>query len=75
MCVCVCPITETRSRSPEAHLEVVALPVEELEKDGHTRDVRSEERGQQRKANNDRFRLRRFQVRGREELVWVSLGR
>lgn len=52
---------------------MVALPVEELEKDGHTRDIRSEERGQQRKVNNDRFRLPRFQVRGREEPVWVSL--
>lgn len=51
------------------------MPVEELEKDGHTRNVRSEERGQQRKVNNDYFRLLRFQVRGREELVWMSLGR
>lgn len=44
---------------------MVALPVEETEKGGHTRDIRSEERGQQRKVNNDHFRLLRFQVRGR----------
>lgn len=53
---------------------MVALPVEETERDGHTRDIRSEEPRQQRKVNNDHFRLPRFQVRGRIQKDKFLLG-
>lgn len=50
---------------------MMTLPAEEIQNDSNTKDIKSEDRGQQRKVNKDRFRQLRFQARGREELTCV----
>lgn len=50
---------------------MMTLPAEEIQNDSNAKDIKSEDRGQQRKVNKDRFRRLRFQVRGREELTCV----